>query len=58
MILFKRCINNWCIFIKMKVVYHCFTITGKNRQRHQKLLEHEAEEEAIEQAREGISSTT
>lgn len=36
------------------MVYNCCTIAGKNRQRYQKLLEHEAEEEASEQTKERV----
>jgi hypothetical protein len=39
------------IIVRIQVVHHCSAAAGTNGQRHQELLEHQAEEEAPRQAR-------
>lgn len=45
---------NMCSMNFFKVVYNCCTTAGKNGQRYQELLEHEAKEEASKQTKDRV----
>ncbi|XP_033136574.1 transcription factor RAX3 [Brassica rapa] len=46
------------IICNLYVVYNCCTTVGKNGQRYQELLEHEAKEEASKQTKERVSRSS